>query len=126
MSSVAGFNADLKKFAKASKLELELVVRKIAFEVLKGVVQKTPIKTGRAKANWNLGYGSANTRITNNTTFTLIEPPKGRGDKVIYITNHLPYINALEHGSSKQARNPDGMVALTMLDIERSIRSVIR
>ena len=124
MSSVAGFNSDLRKFAKATGVETELVVRKIAFEVLKGVVQKTPVDTGRAKANWNLGYGSANRKITNNTTFRLIQPPKGSGKRVIYITNHLPYINALEHGSSKQA--PRGMVGLTMLDIERSIKRVIR
>ena len=124
MSSIAGFNADLKKFANAMGLETEVVVRKIAFEVLKGVVQKTPVDTGRAKANWNLGFGQINNRITENTTFRLITPPKGSGKRIIYITNHLPYINFLEQGSSKQA--PQGMVDLTMLDIERSIRRVIR
>ena len=58
--SVASFNVDLNKFAKSMDIELETVVRKLAFEIYKGVTQKTPVDTGRAKANWMLGYGSIN------------------------------------------------------------------
>ncbi len=122
--SVASFNVDLNKFAKSMDIELETVVRKLAFEVYKGVTQKTPVDTGRAKANWMLGYGSINSTITNNTTFTLVQPPKGSGKRPIYITNNLPYISKLENGSSKQA--PNGMVNLTMLTVQRSIRNVVR
>jgi len=118
------FTSDLQKFSKATGIEIETVVRKLSFEVLKGVTQKTPVDTGRAKANWNLGYGSINYTITNATTFRLIMPPKGRGNKVIYITNSLPYITKLENGSSKQA--PQGMVGLTMNDVQRSVRNVVR
>lgn len=118
------FQTDLGKFAKATGLEIELVVRKLSFEVLRGVTQKTPVKTGRAKSNWNLGFGSINYNITNATTFKLIVPPKGSGNKVIYITNSLPYITNLENGDSKQARG--GMVKPTMSEINRSIRSVVR
>jgi hypothetical protein len=122
--SVASFNVDLNKFAKSMDIELETVVRKLAFEVYKGVTQKTPVDTGRAKANWMLGYGSINSTITNNTTFTLVQPPKGSGKRPIYITNNLPYISKLENGSSKQA--PNGMVNLTMNEVQRSIRNVVR
>jgi hypothetical protein len=122
--SVASFNVDLNKFAKSMNIELETVVRKLAFEVYKGVTQKTPVDTGRAKANWMLGYGSINSTITNNTTFTLVQPPKGSGKRPIYITNNLPYISKLENGSSKQA--PNGMVNLTMNEVQRSIRNVVR
>tara|TARA_R110000803_G_C11836017_1_gene303955 strand:- start:174 stop:545 length:372 start_codon:yes stop_codon:yes gene_type:complete len=122
--SVASFNADLSKFAKTVNLDIETVVRKVAFDIYKGVTQKTPVDTGRAKANWNIGYGNANYTITENTTFRAIAPPKGAGKRTIYITNSLPYINALENGSSKQA--PSGMVNLTMQDVQRSIRNVIR
>jgi len=122
--SVASFNVDLNKFAKSMDIELETVVRKLAFEVYKGVTQKTPVDTGRAKANWMLGYGSINSTITNNTTFTLVHPPEGSGKRPIYITNNLPYISKLENGSSKQA--PNGMVNLTMNEVQRSIRNVVR
>ena len=122
--SVASFNVDLNKFAKSMNIELETVVRKLAFEVYKGVTQKTPVDTGRAKANWMLGYGSINSRITNNTTFSLVQPPKGSGKRPIYITNNLPYISKLENGSSKQA--PNGMVNLTMNEVQRSVANVVR
>jgi len=122
--SVASFNVDLNRFAKSMDIELETVVRKLAFEVYKGVTQKTPVDTGRAKANWMLGYGSINSTITNNTTFTLVQPPEGSGKRPIYITNNLPYISKLENGSSKQA--PNGMVNLTMNEVQRSIRNVVR
>lgn len=122
--SVASFNVDLTKFAKSMNIELETVVRKLAFEVYKGVTQKTPVDTGRAKANWMLGYGSINSRITNNTTFSLVQPPKGSGKRPIYITNNLPYISKLENGSSKQA--PNGMVNLTMNEVQRSVANVVR
>ena len=118
------FQSDLGKFAKATGLEIEVVVGKLAFDVLKSVIQKTPIKTGRAKANWNLGLGSIDYTVTKSTTFKLVVPPKGSGNKVIYITNSLPYITNLENGDSKQARG--GMVKPTMSEINRSIRSVVR
>lgn len=122
--NIQSFTGDLEKFSKATGVELETVVRKVAFDVYKGITQKTPVDTGRAKANWNIGLGAINYKVTKNTTFTAIEPPKGSGKKIIYITNNLPYINALENGSSTQA--PKGMVSLTMLDVQRSIKNVIR
>ena len=122
--NIQSFTGDLKKFSQATGVELETVVRKVAFDVYKGITQKTPVDTGRAKANWNIGLGAINYTVTKNTTFRAIEPPKGSGKSIIYITNNLPYINALENGSSTQA--PNGMVNLTMQDVQRSIRNVIR
>ena len=49
---------------------------------------------------------------------------KGDGEKVIFITNNLPYINALENGHSDQA--PSGMLAVTLNEVEAGIRDVIR
>jgi hypothetical protein len=122
--SVASFNSDLKKFARTVNLDIETVVRKVAFDIYKGVTQKTPVDTGRAKANWNMGYGNINYTVTENTIFTALPPPNGAGKKPIYITNNLPYINALENGSSTQA--PNGMVSLTMNETQRMVRNVIR
>ena len=120
MSSTAVFNLDLTSFSKKINIGAEEAVRKIAFDVLRGVTKKTPVDTGRARANWNLGYQSINTKITSDTTFKIAQPPKGSGDKVIYITNSLPYINALENGSSQKA--PKGMVMITLQEIVRSLK----
>ena len=120
MNDVVHFNVNLNKFVKKIGIEAEVAVRKIAFDVLRGVTKKTPVDTGRARANWNLGYQSINTKITSDTTFKLVEPPKGSGNKVIYITNSLPYISALENGSSQKA--PKGMVMITLQEIVRSLK----
>ena len=123
--NIKTFNADLNKFAKATNLEIEEVVRKVAFDVYTGVVQKTPVDTGRAKSNWNIGKGSIDYSIRlKDFSFRAMPINKGAGKNVIYITNSLPYINRLENGWSKQA--PKGMVTLTMNDIQRTIRNVIR
>ena len=129
--NVQAFVGDLDKFAKKTEINIETVVRKIAFEIYIGVTKKTPVDTGRAKANWNIGTGSIdfsineiNYTVTENTIFTALPPPNGAGKKPIYITNNLPYINALENGSSTQA--PNGMVSLTMNETQRMVRNVIR
>lgn len=140
MSTAAGFNADLNAFADALELELDQVVRKIAFEAHSSVSKKTPVDTGRARANWNLSAGS----IDNSTVPEMgkgtgehkgqssppsspspkaVEMKQGDGEDVIYITNNLPYIGVLEDGSSTQA--PIGMVAVTMAEIEAGIKDVI-
>tara|TARA_R110000744_G_scaffold66907_6_gene136694 strand:- start:320 stop:682 length:363 start_codon:yes stop_codon:yes gene_type:complete len=118
------FAGDLQKFAKSTNLEIETVVRKVAFDIYKGITQKTPVDTGRAKANWNIGLGAIDYTIRKENKFIAVPPRKGTGKKPIFITNSLPYINALENGSSTQA--PNGMVNLTMLDAQRSIRNAIR
>lgn len=129
--NVQSFNVDLEKFAKATDLELETVVRKVAFDLYKGITQKTPVDTGRAKGNWNIGLGTIDSSVNQSATSTpqgqvgfANLPREGAGKRPIYITNNLPYINKLENGSSKQA--PTGMVALTMSSIQRSMRNVVR
>ena len=89
------------------------------------------LDTGRAKGNWNIGLSNIDYTVNENATSSVKGqagyenlPREGAGNKVIYITNNLPYINVLENGSSKQA--PNGMVSLTMQDVQRSIRNVIR
>jgi len=123
--TVATFKMDLSKFAKHLDVEVEKVVRKISFEIYTGITQKTPVDTGRAKANWNIGFVSPNLKVDlKKTTFTSVSIPKGKGKRAIYITNNLPYIIKLEHGSSKQA--PNGMVAITMNNVKNRINDVIR
>jgi len=131
VSTVAGFKADLEKFAKKTDIAIELVVTKLAFEIYKGITQKTPVLTGRAKGNWNIGIGSIDNSINLDATSSefgsagfLKQPPKNAGKKAIYITNHLPYILTLEFGNAN--RTPNNMVSLTMNENERMVKNVIR
>ena len=119
------FDNDLESFAKASGLELELVVRKFALIAHKLLTEKTPVDKGRARANWNVNATSPDLSTTNETVSNTPNLKKGDGDGAIFITNNLPYIDALEDGHSR-VKAPYGMVAITMLEIEDIIKNVIR
>jgi hypothetical protein len=103
---------------------LEAVTKKkrlIGLKVLRGVVLKTPVDTGRARANWQLSINIPKTDIKNTTKNTSVADGNTKLKTIklgedIYITNNLPYIGVLERGHSKQA--PRGMVALTLAEIE--------
>lgn len=95
--------------------------RGLAREALEGVVARTPVKTGRARANWRVGLGRppegtpAATDPDGRTTIArgVTVLARARPFETIWIANNLPYVEVLEHGSSKQA--PRGMVAATLV-----------
>ena len=120
------FSVDIAKFAKETGVELELVVRKIALAAYDSVTVKTPVDTGRARGNWNIGAGNADLSTTDQTSAQRSNLTKGDGEKVIYITNNLPYIQRLEDGWSEQT--PSGMVGVTMIELSNAVRlrNVIR
>ena len=98
-------------------------IRALALEVVKRIVLRTPVDTGRARGNWNVGVGSPDSGYTDNVdeggwqTISrghAIIGGSGPG-QIIYITNSLPYILPLEYGSSKQA--PAGMVSVTLAEL---------
>lgn len=107
-------------------------VRALTLEATRRVVLRTPVRTGRARNNWNVGRGSP----------TLQNVPEGNypesgsqalgrarsviarlqaGDTV-WITNALAYIPALEGGHSKQA--PAGMIAVTVAELQPLVERI--
>ena len=101
------------------------ITQKVAYAVVKEVVEKTPVDTGQAKSNWRASLGSPITEprgpffpgkfgstALNNTTTALdaarrvIAQYQSGGS--IYFTNNLAYIELLNQGHSKQA--PAGFV----------------
>ena len=57
------FKIQLKQFNKLTEEQSAALIKKVAFQVLKGVVEKTPVDTGRARGNWqvavDVGAGTA-------------------------------------------------------------------
>jgi hypothetical protein len=94
--------------------------RGLALAVLEGVVARTPVKTGRARANWQAGLERPPDGVLEKTDMdgrTTVDRgraaiARARPFETIWIVNNLPYIGALEQGSSRQA--PRGMVAATL------------
>jgi hypothetical protein len=141
---MTGFSVPLAQFAAKAKLDLETVVRKSTAEVFKAVVLKTPVSTGRARANWNCSANVVDTSTTQSTNqqrgaaeaAKALSLPAGG---VVYLANSLPYIRVLEYGGypnppkhptgktvngfSKQA--PAGMVRLTAQEFSDYVQKAI-
>ena len=84
----------------------------------------TPVDTGRARGNWQAAVGAPVDveidRLDPSGGETIAAASRaliGLGAfKTIFITNNVPYIQALENGNSKQA--PAGMVAIALSEVE--------
>jgi hypothetical protein len=119
------FRAKFAKRINKSKNKFELFVQKMVLEMDKRLVLRSPVDTGRFRANWVVGNGSVN-HSTKESFIAAdnsieINSLKVNG-QVIYLTNSLPYANRLEYGWSKQA--PGGMTRLTAIEASQIARKV--
>lgn len=121
---MGAFSDDLAKFEAKTSEKLDLAVRKIALELFSRVILKTPVDTGRARANWQVSIGAlpnGTLQLEDKTGQATISAATARtagveaGD-VIYLSNNLPYAERLEDGYSLQA--PAGMVALSVQEFQ--------
>ena len=125
------FTGDVLRIARdLTKQQLQPFVKKIALQVLRGVVLKSPVDTGRFRANWQVSIGSPI-----ETELDAVEPRRvnqGGGDTlakgratilnapqidVVWLSNNVPYAERLENGYSKQAAS--GVVAVTLEEIRQ-------
>ena len=124
------FANDLAKFEAKTSEKLDLAVRKIALELFSRIIMRTPVDTGRARANWQVAIGtipSGTLELNDKSGQATINKVQAAsmglvaGD-VIYLTNNLPYAVPLEEGYSQQA--PAGMVALTVQDFQSVVAQI--
>ena len=127
------FAADLQRFRAKVGDRCDRLIRKVVFDMTKEIVRMTPVRTGAAKSNWFWGvYRVSDTDATaSKSGAPSIKRASDfastvRAGGVVYLTNNLPYIMALEFGSSQQA--PAGMVRVTVAKwqaiVDRAARSL--
>jgi hypothetical protein len=122
-----------RKVAKA-KTKQTLFFQKLLVEINGRVVIKSPVDTGRFRANWVVGNGSPDkttTEATDGSGAATIARAAAEinsiviNGQIIYVTNSLPYGPRLEYeGWSKQA--PAGMVRVTLAELGGIVRGVAR
>ena len=123
------FSIPLQALADKIKVDLETVARKSTLDLFTKVVQRSPVDTGRFKANWNASYGSQNVTFTSSVdqSRALREAEKALTlplGGVTYLANGLPYAYELEKGTgSKQA--PRGMVQVTAIEFQDFVRKAL-
>jgi hypothetical protein len=111
------FEDQIRAWQVKTERKMTQVGRKVALELFRRVIYKTPVDTGRARANWQVTIGSQATM----SKATAASAGFKAGD-TIYLTNNLPYIRKLEEGSSQQA--PAGMVALTVQEFAQVVNQI--
>lgn len=131
-----GFADQLRAFEEATNAKFDTVLRSIMFEVAKRVIERTPVKTGRTKKNWEITINvleSGWREIFDQTpvgTFTearageiIAALSSAKAGDTIYLSNGVPYVHELEVGSSRQA--PEGMVAITVREWQDIVNKVV-
>lgn len=127
------FSLDLRKFVQKAQGNADQVVRKVALDVFRGVVLKTPVDTGRARGSWGLGVNTLepgpHERFDPEGAAAIGEAlAKLQGVKaggVIFVASNLSYINELEFNHhSKQA--PNGMVRITVMEYQTFINKAVQ
>lgn len=122
MSNQNDFRASFARQIKAIQLKLDAIPGKVALELLGSLVEKSPVDTGRFKANWTISDIKPGSVIPDPADG--IEALKSfRPGNSIFISNNLPYARKLEYGWSKQA--PSGMVRLTVQEAPELIRKAL-
>jgi hypothetical protein len=120
MANPGQFAKKMRQRAGGIERNVSNLVKKTALTIDRELVLSTPVDTGRARSNWQVSVGSANTdRIeayvkgdggssagANAQAAIDQAAAEVRGHKPgrdIYISNNLPYIGRLNEGSSAQA-----------------------
>ena len=106
MIDLTSFSAAVDKFVMATNKRAVTVQKKIAFDLLRGVVKRTPVDTGRARGNWQLSIGQPaegetgeKLKKTNQTNPAQQAKLKGLPPyQIVWLTNNVPYIEVLEFG----------------------------
>lgn len=117
---------NLHQWAEKVQMNIEKAVRVAAIDLAGKIIKATPVDTGTAKGNWNIAINnpdlSTDKPPDKNRSLRPGDVPKVRLDQKIIISNNLPYIGKLEHGSSKQA--PAGMVAVSISGWQETVAQV--
>lgn len=110
--SLRQFRVDLRKFAKSLDIKIETVMRRTALGIFSGVVKRTPVDTGTARASWQLSMDKVSddvvtvpkgSKLSSTEATAMARRQLGRLKDVkaydlIVISNNVPYIEVLEYG----------------------------
>lgn len=139
----------ISKFADKTEDRLNQIVRGACLVMFSRIVERTPVDTGRARANWQIGLdgisapssvnftgekGNAEDdarRQRNAARATAVAMNSGEDvldrintdTKKVCIYNNLDYIIPLEYGHS-QKQAPNGMARITLMEFPKIVASL--
>lgn len=120
----ADFGKNMQTIADKLGARVDLVAKKIVGELFSRIVERTPVDTGRLRANWNLSVDSPNvsTGMPGGVSIDHVTSMKNRVESMdiaghqVYLSNGLPYAAVVEYGQypnppmyGSKKRGEDGM-----------------
>lgn len=133
MSDALNFRLQIQREWAEKQDEMRDMVALLALQGVRGVVNKSPVDTGRFKGNWFLSVSEISLLATegvdpngggtiNRAAGAVAAYSAMEGFPMIHIQNNLPYSVRLEQGHSAQA--PAGMVALTVAELQAQFNAM--
>jgi hypothetical protein len=131
------FSRDVSRFVAKTGGNMEAVVRKSTFGVMREVIEKSPVDKGTFVANWQPAIG-----VVPAGTLDVTDPTRGAtlakveavaeamkvGD-VAYLANNLPYGPRIEYEGWSKIKAPQGMVRLSVQRwqpiVDEAVRQVV-
>jgi len=138
---MGSFADQMKAWERKAERKMDLAVRKIALEMFRKIILKSPVDTGRFRGNWQLAIGS----VPNGTlelddktgTATIAKGAATalgfNAGETIFFANNLPYARRLEEGgypdgpkveNGRSSQAPNGMVALTVQEFQSVVSRI--
>lgn len=122
------WSIDPSLFVKQIEEDIGKKLRFISLQLLNEIVMRSPVDTGRFRANNRVTLGAPDYGSTTETDKaggqTLQQGSaviaQGKPYSVIYIQNNLPYAEALENGHSQQA--PGGIYAASFHGVTQAYK----
>ncbi len=102
--SIESFEMDLDDFAKKIEVNTLLVVKKLTFDLVNEIINRTPVDTGWLRNNWMVSVGNPSAKIKTgkNKRFSAVEATRDVSNmqklQPVWITNNLPYASVVEYG----------------------------
>jgi len=141
--SAQSFSVSIDKWCNTAGVKLGVAIKKIVIDIFSRVIMRTPVDTGRARANWVVGLNSASTTPSSRTDtdpgpvvsdgtgkskaksrmIMKVKTANVESTKSYLLTNNVIYAIRLEYGwSRKQA--PSGMVRITVREFNRIAQKI--
>ena len=131
------FAADISSFVERTGLRADQVLRKVGLDGYGGLQRRSPVDTGRFRANWRISIDQTDLTTTeDDSSGEAGSPPtsdelavatstleKARFGQSIHLSNNLPYAGPLENGHSQQA--PNGIVSQTLLELQANLERAL-
>lgn len=142
-SSGRSFSMTVDDWCKMTGIKSSAAVKKIVIDIFSRVIMRTPVDTGRARANWVVGLNSPSSAPSSrldtdpgpvtpdgvgrskakSRMIMKVKTANPENTKSYILTNNVVYAIRLEYGWSRR-QAPSGMVRITLREFNRVVQRV--